>query len=326
MIGTTVRSSLSFPVATLLCLVAALLLLVGAVVVRNLHPALVAGPFLVLALFCFLAQPRRVVLHFTEEGIEVARPVAEFIAYDAIETLRPFGRSHNFRAEGKERFAFNVVHSGGVLHVPARLNVSSEAVLQFLDSQLPRRNDPDLPSSLRQHAERETERFGKRKVTAYSARAHLGYRTGFRNGVAYLGFVLACGVLLLSGGILSAQPNSRPDDAAGYIAAGLLVGIFGSLGWLVIRLLVGHGGVRGIRQWQRSGLVISPSGLALEQGDLTGELEWEEIRDVKLDARQRFGILVRIEGANILIADLYRAPLSHLLEAIRDNWREDRGD
>jgi hypothetical protein len=325
MIGTTVRSKPSFPVGTLLCLVPAGGLFALAAAMPSIHPAIVGFAFLVLALFLFLARPAPVVLTFTEDGIDVEQP-QQFIPYSTIHTLRPFGRSHNFNIEGKDHFALNIVHQNGVLYLPRTLNVSSEDVLQFLDSRLPERAGEGLPKALARHAEEQADLFGDNKVWGYSARDHLGFRSAYPYLRTYLGYVLACAVPFVTGCVLLSAPDRTSHEIGGiYLGAGFMTWLFGSLIWLII-WSVQRGPIRAVRNWQHSGLVISPAGLALIQGDLKGELAWEEIREVKLDPRQRFGILLRVEGANIFVADIYRTPLSHLLEKIRDNWRGDRGD
>ena len=80
-----------------------------------------------------------------------------------------------------------------------------------------------------------------------------------------------------------------------------------------------------------SSLVLSPVGLALVQGDLQGELRWEQLRDVQLVSKPRFfqmgqenvrtGIWLRVEGAQIVIADIYDRPLPIIFERIKAYWR-----
>jgi hypothetical protein len=80
-------------------------------------------------------------------------------------------------------------------------------------------------------------------------------------------------------------------------------------------------------QVEAAGLVVSPGGLAMIQGDLAGELRWEEIRSAKLSKgavalgrnKQFRGecIQVVVDGATILIADIYHEPLSQIYANIQ---------
>jgi len=80
------------------------------------------------------------------------------------------------------------------------------------------------------------------------------------------------------------------------------------------------------RARRRPGLVIAPDGLALVQGDLSGELGWEELRDVKL--MQRAGpngtapaVVLHVKGAIITIADVYDRPVALIHQQICHYWR-----
>jgi hypothetical protein len=79
-------------------------------------------------------------------------------------------------------------------------------------------------------------------------------------------------------------------------------------------------------------LVISPLGLAVQQGDLSGHLTWQEIRKVNLrsvrgslvfrgslvvgSAQNLPGILLEVEGTNILLTNSYDRPLSEVHNSI----------
>ncbi|HEY2415864.1 MAG TPA: hypothetical protein VGI40_26725, partial [Pirellulaceae bacterium] len=77
---------------------------------------------------------------------------------------------------------------------------------------------------------------------------------------------------------------------------------------------------------EAAGLVVSPGGLAMIQGDLVGELRWEEIRSAKLTKgavvlgknRQFHGACIQlvVEGTKIPIADIYHEPVSQIYNSI----------
>ena len=76
-------------------------------------------------------------------------------------------------------------------------------------------------------------------------------------------------------------------------------------------------------------IVISPLGLAMEQGPLNGHLTWQQIRKVSAQVpnkgitvtRVAPGIAVEVEGATFVITDSYDRPLSEIHERIVKYWR-----
>jgi hypothetical protein len=73
------------------------------------------------------------------------------------------------------------------------------------------------------------------------------------------------------------------------------------------------------KNWKDASLVIGPQGMAMVQGDIQGEVRWPEVLEIRFPAKPRGflfayqnalpGILLRVKGANILIADIYDRPL-----------------
>ena len=54
-------------------------------------------------------------------------------------------------------------------------------------------------------------------------------------------------------------------------------GLFALLFWLIARQVSGAN----IKGWTKASLVISPLGLALVQGDMKGEMHWDELESLK---------------------------------------------
>jgi hypothetical protein len=87
----------------------------------------------------------------------------------------------------------------------------------------------------------------------------------------------------------------------------------------------------GIRRRDQASLVISPSGLAMPQGDMKGRMYWGELRDSRLSrgiesfrfggASGPAGIHLIVEGAEILVADIYDRPLPLIYGRIRRYWQ-----
>jgi len=116
----------------------------------------------------------------------------------------------------------------------------------------------------------------------------------------------------------------------GWLGAG---GTLGLLSLLIGLLFVLHGQQKTprLKNWQKSGLVIGPAGLALEQGELVGELRWEEVHKIvdrtagvsfTLDSRATQPCLrLDVAGASIMLFDLYHRPLRYIHDLIGSFWQ-----
>src|SRR5262249_38740617 len=94
---------------------------------------------------------------------------------------------------------------------------------------------------------------------------------------------------------------------------------------------------RRLRNWQDSGLVIGPIGLALVQGATRGELRWDELRKIQYPNKPQFfthsysdrnlyGIGLVVEGATIVIADVYDKPLEVIHRRLLALWEGEPED
>ena len=94
-----------------------------------------------------------------------------------------------------------------------------------------------------------------------------------------------------------------------------------------------------VPRWQESSLLISPSGIAMIQGNMRGHMRWDELRDIRMGtgrSRSSFvlsnqpGLLpaIRLEvaGATILVFDIYDRPLATIAKVIRQLWQQWRRD
>ena len=74
--------------------------------------------------------------------------------------------------------------------------------------------------------------------------------------------------------------------------------------------------------------------VGIVQGDMKGELRWDELRDIRYSGRPSFftgfavsyadlqGIKLKVAGATIVIADVYDRPLSLIHERLLGYWEE----
>jgi hypothetical protein len=134
--------------------------------------------------------------------------------------------------------------------------------------------------------------------------------------------------MFAAGAIWLVLPLLRPEPA--WFAAGAAACIVG----VVLFVLAGDRGPAGVAVSRAiakgAALVITPLGLALQQGALSGHLTWQEIRKVSLRAKPSGlataqepapAIVLEVEGAAIAVTDSYDRPLAEIHERILRYWR-----
>jgi hypothetical protein len=328
MIGQTIRTRLSFPWGVLFFGLLGVGLLALAVPVRHYAPALLAVLPLSLATAVWWGRRPQFVADFTPTGLQVKSPQLT-IEYQRIEAVLVKGKQSAPEAGLPTSYPIDVIHDQGFLRIPAKLDMPSDTVYRFLllhQSGIPRRH-PVNPM-LRDNLRRQAERYGPDAVSAFRARPTPGRGLDSRYGKPVcLAIILAGLVWAAVGGLLTAS-NPR-GGGAGWIAGGLLTAFFGGLFWLVVWLQGRR--VDLPKNWEQAGLVVGPDGLALVQGDLTGELFWDEVRDLRLrekpggfqfsEGASHVGIHIKVEGATIVIRDLFDQPLYAIHERMKRFWR-----
>jgi hypothetical protein len=311
MIGETVESRPGSPVGAALLLAAAVGLGAAAVVLHSLHWALLAALPLTLAAALFLTRPRPFRVELTADALTVPAHSLS-VPYDVIEGLITHGRPD------RARFPIQVVHPNGVLFVPDRLTVPSRDLFTFLASRLAPSGSRRVPDLLLDYLRRQEEAFGPERVFSYRARREWG---GLPRGRA-VAVLLAVGVTGLA---WLASGAAGPD----YLPWAVIGGVLAFCGLAFAGIYAVAPQQSRIRNWRAAGLVISPVGLALVQGDLRGELRWDELRAINYPSKPRSfalsshqqvpvgGIELVVEGASIVIVDLYDRPLPLIYERLR---------
>ncbi len=312
MTGQTVSSRPRFPLFTVLFLATAVAL-VAAALARN-DPRYAAGslPLWLLAAALHLTRPRPVSVTFTDTAIEVAEP-PESVPYSDLEGLLAGGRAVDPFRKGARRFPVQLFHTGGVLEIPARLDVPSDEVYRYLFHRIPARSTRPVHPDLAGHLRQKQKEFGDNRVWSFAARSRATRPSSGRRAGA------VCAALVASGLGWVAYGNLTSDGVAWW-GPGILLcassALFGLIAWLASWQRAAAARVKG----GRASLVIAPDGLAVLQGDLRGELRWDELLGVKLNPKpQSFhwgseasivpGILLKVAGASILLTDVYDRPL-----------------
>lgn len=322
MIGQTIEARARLPLGAIFWLLLALLLDGLSVAQGNVHWAIGSlFPWLMAALL-WRNRERSLTARFRETALEVEEPPLVVRYADLQGLLAPRRPDNPFKA-GPRSYLIQVIHSGGVLRIPPRLNVPSDEVFSFLYRQFSASGSRDVPPTLADFLRHRERTFGPDQVWTYKARAHLGLFKGLRWFRAFfLSLLLAAAVWIVCGIVLQVE---------GWVGAGIFGMIFGGIFSLLL-WLDGMRNYSGIRHWRKSGLVVAPDGLALAQGDLVGELRWDEVHEVKLgkitasfqmapSSQPLRGIILKVEGAIIVISDVYDRPLSLIYQHIRHYWQ-----
>jgi hypothetical protein len=266
----------------------------------------------------FLARynPRR--LHLSADGIEMTRPDVQLAYHEILEIHAPEQR----RADRSS--PIHLLHASGYCTIPP----SAHELLDYLEAQpLGVREIPKVAPILRDFLKQQLALHGPDRVYVYRSRVeplpprYFGF--GFWPGASMLLAALGMSVLAM----VLRQP-ALFGVGPGLIAVAMLFFLVGAA------LRTNRSPRTPIKDWQQAMLIIGPDGLALVQGDLTGEVRWHELKGVRLGrgtagastgANSRaivWGIQLQVAGADITIADIYHWPLSHALEQIERHWRE----
>ncbi len=174
----------------------------------------------------------------------------------------------------------------------------------------------DLPSPLERFRAKESDKFEPEEVFSVGARDDFGVARGSEVGTRKLAVYWAAMALWIVVGAI--------DDNDGLVALAITGIVFGFF-YMVFR----RGARRRLHKlWDGAGIVISPDGLALSQGDDKGVLEWKEVISVELsNHRASFStgiienLLVKIEGAELKINNVYAQSLSAIEREINQHIR-----
>jgi hypothetical protein len=313
MIGSRIESRPSLPWWAILIFTTGVCMLVGGVAYGQTRLSIESLlPLSVGLSLIFLVREKKLVAEFAEGSIEIENPPAS-IAYAGLKDVRIGGIPHDPVKFRKKRSPIHVEHEAGVLHFPRRLNVDSHEVYRFLAEQIPLSGDRDVNPNLAEYLERQESYHGPDQIWTYRASAR-NRRTGRLRG-----FRAFCSGLILAGFLwISIGFGTQIDPETNWGGFGILCGATG-VALFLISLANQDLSNRFVKNWKKASIVISPQGMAMVQGEIQGEIRWPELLDVKLrakPARLSFqysqglsGIILKVKGADILIADIYDRPI-----------------
>lgn len=330
MIGQRIESQLRKPLGAAAFLLLAMALDLVALLTHSPHWAIGSILPWLAALFLLWKKPRYFEAEFTAEGLEVFTPPL-FLPYSEMQGLRAPHRPSNPYKKGPRAYPIYVYHAAGVVEIPARVNVPSDEIFGFLYRQLPENGSREVPPILQDYLRRKEEEFGPERVWVFRASTLRGPGQPYPRAMVFWLAALVTGLVWT---FLGALFGFRDDHFLAWLGAGIILaylsGLFCLLLWLRRRRLAGA--VR--KKLHGSCVIVSPDGLALVQGDLQGRMRWDELLDVKLLAKgANFfqlatgpngpGVMLKIAGASIIIADVYDRPAFIIYQHLRYYWNLD---
>lgn len=301
MIGTTIESRPGRMLGTIVLAALALIcLLVGAGEASPVWLAIAALPGL-LAVATFFSRQPRFLMKITNTGLEFPTDGGR-LRYDEISGV-------SAPPTAKQMFPITIWIRSGTLEIPARIYGDSRALLDYLSQAVPLAAVPPEDPLLHGFYEQEVARHGPERVRVYSQRP--GRRSSGKKA-------LLVGLALLLSGIVWIMVGGQ-RHLEGLLGWGILWCVSGGIAVLVA--LARRFGFASMHRIRKAAVVVSPSGLALSQGTLQGEMEWEELVEAAL--KKPFLLLVaqpapgpvltlRVPGANIAVFDLFNRPLKFI--------------
>ena len=326
MIGKRVESRPSFPVMGVLLSLLTLALLALAAWLPNIHLAIGAIVPGIMAAGLFLSRDPQIAIVFTEEGLEhESAGTAGSIPYHAIESVWTPRRKMDPTLEGARSYPIVIGHADGELRLSGKLDAPSDSVYRHLLGSVPIGGSDEVHDDLAEYLAEQRAEFGDDHVWSYRA-ALKQIGPNYRRLRAVMLATILGGLIWV---VIGAVTNGMGNDTTGWIVGGTLVMVSAGLFWMA-SFLSSNPGTK-FKGWKESSLVVGPLGLALVQGNVRGEMKWNELREVKLIDAGSFrlrdqrtagrGMLLRVEGAGIFVPDIYDRPLYAIHQAILHYWR-----
>lgn len=312
MIGERLEAHDPFPLGALLSLTAGVGMLAAGQGLGNVGLAVGAAlPIAIGGMWWLLGADRPFTGTFRDDGLMVegeGDPV--LVPYADIRNIRVGGRPANPTGSDRKPRPIAILHGTGALRIASRSNFPTHEIVRFLASRVPDRGGRDVNPALADFLRSQEQAFGPENVVTFRDASSLltGSRRSFR---AFCAGVMLGGASWLALALSGMVPEEWGVAGGAVIVAG--VGLYGA-GFAESPAAAP---MRKLRKG--ASLVIGPRGMAMVQGPIQGELRWAELLEARFQDRPRAfsstttgmvpGILLRVKGAEILIADIYDRPL-----------------
>jgi hypothetical protein len=276
-----------------------------------------AAPLYLLAILVWVVAPKAFTLRFDPDGI-VHRQSGIRVLYAEITCLL-LTRRVIFDAKGAAQASEMIIgHPRGCLRLPKHAPVSRLELYLFLRDQSRLLEPPvNFPGRLREVYEREVADFGSGQVLASAG------RDVAPSEIPETRMLFAVSLVFIAAAIAAAAGSASEGIA---VTFGVIVGFTLFLGVILSAALSGQRtALRKLRG--ACGIVISPRGLTMETPALKGALGWAELKGVTEMNRGNAlvsGLLLKIEGGQILLGDHFTCPLTEIRRRIEANLAYER--
>jgi hypothetical protein len=295
-----------------------------------------------IALALWMTRVRDIEGYLSEEGIVLTRP-SMLIPY---KTIRQIDAPIEPDKPLPQSFRINVHHDWGILRIPDAPDINSAGIFEALMSLASLSGSRMTNAFLHPYISRHETTFGVERVwtfataPAYGKNIHSG-----RPGRAVMWAMLLTAIsFFVVAGFAGGQL------ASSLIGSGVVLLMISFMS-LLISWMIRRPNRTGIKNWRESSIAITPVGLELIQGDIKGELLWDQLRKVKIKPKEsnyenyylpddpterlfwrltrkpirspRYLVLV-VEGATIIVPDFYDRPLALIYDRILRYWKPEK--
>jgi hypothetical protein len=269
-----------------------------------------------LAAVEWFRRPGRRIFVIEPHGVAILDG-GETIPYESIREVTVNGVDWCPAASPKIAYPILIHHERGVFKLPPRLSVPADEFRQLLRKKVPVAEARECPAALAAYYAENVAKFGTEKVTLIAGRRrfHVMSRWYWLFSIALA--AIFTGGLWLATGTLGAHWFPTSNEADSWGIAGLCALIIGTPFWMLAAWSSTVDGKS--RQFAKSaGIVISPAGMAMTQGNLQGAMRWEEVRNVH-HVPGGSSITLKVPGAKLMILNIYARSLDEIAMLIRRN-------
>lgn len=276
-----------------------------------------AVPLYFFAILAWVMRPKASTLVFDADGI-MHRQSGVHVAFRDI-TYLLLSKRVVFNAKAADQASEMLIgHPRGCLRLPRYAPVSRLDLYMFLRDKSRLLEPPvNFPGRLREVYEREIADFGPAQVLASAGRETAPSEVPNTRPL-FLVFLVAFAA------VIAAAAGSADE---GIMAAfGVIVGFTLFLNLLLFAVFRGQRSALG-KLRAACGIVISPRGLTMETPALKGALGWAELKGIVEMNRGNAlvsGLLLKIEGGQILVGDHFTCPLTEIRRRIEANLAHER--
>lgn len=202
--------------------------------------------------------------------------------------------------------------------IPAKASKASGKLMKVIVNSMPPAESTELPRLLREYYDEQVGVFGPDKVTVFlPCTSEMPRPSQLRLKLLIFHMIWAGLLFMLSLAL----------DTAGM---GLLFLFVFLISLIVFFIRINSNPFPIPPAWgEKAGIVICPLGLALVQGKMKGEMEWDDLQKVVYPTKNFLGnktkstIRLRFHGADVNIQNIYHLPTQIIHEKISQYWKPD---